>query len=290
MNLNVLEEELRNLQLRMLRVETAVTVSNGDVVSRLLRLEGTVVDIHRILQSTFAVHQNQQNAAPMPSSDIALVDQKIDSTEPNRLCTFPTCPDAADTASGKVCSGTAAARHMAACKFCPVEAERYLHIALHLGSFGRSPRVVAQDMCCWCLLPFEDGSTDIRTRHRKNCRYIQIVALADPQRRAAKSAQLSNAWMSTSPMHSGNRKRERGQFSPVISFQPPKAGMSYGDAGEAVDGYAVESERIPSGSDGGGGYAVRSDRNFPGSDDGNVLHACDLQDDFSDVADAVLGP
>jgi hypothetical protein len=235
-----LEEELRGVQLRMLRMEAAIT---GDVITRLLRLEGTILEGNRLLHRLFPeespripaqfapIHRHDQN----PSA--ALVSfPASESNEHNRLCTFPNCPD---SAGGKTCSGTAAARHMAACPHCPNEAQRFCHIAHHMGTFLRHPRVVDQDTCCWCLQKFqEDISDTIRTRHRKSCRVVQIVTLTDPERQVAKSAQLSLAWMSISPMQ--RRKRERGTFSPPL--KPMVLDSSQGDV-PAADGFAVMNER-----------------------------------------------
>ena len=228
--------ELRSLQSRLCYVES---ILSGDVVTRLLRLEGCCFDTHSLLKviagqrDSVAVQccSTKLPARFEPSPQGNVITEPLElSEEPCHICTFAGCPGT----NSKHSTASAALRHMQVCKHCVIEDERYYKIVIHMGTFNRHPRVGAADTCWVCAQSLQAMNSDARTRHRKVCIQSAQVILADPTRRSAKRAELSISWMVGPLSPQTSSKRERPNPNPV--FAAPNDGIAWAACTDGVFG------------------------------------------------------
>ena len=127
------------------------------------------------------------------------------------------CPFAACACEVRNCSAAKSLRHMQTCQHCPDPFYRYLHIAQHMCSFQKHPRVTELDVCCWCDVQFQtDQSDDARSRHRHACRDKATLCLQDVNTCQSMSNRLQQCW--TVNLVAAPQKR---RCRTLIPFSPP---------------------------------------------------------------------
>lgn len=157
------------------------------------------------------------------------------SQEKNGLCPFIGC-----TATVHSCSAVKSLRHMQTCVYCPDPFYRYLHIAEHMSTFQKHPKVTSSEVCCWCAVHFDHAqSPDARSRHRFACRdkaklslevtfvicvntqaLISDTIWQDPNTCLSMTNRLEACWAASNVIEPSPIKRNR---STSEAFSPPLA-------------------------------------------------------------------
>ena len=165
-----------------------------------------------------------------------VIAEQSSSQETHALCPYSDCSCAV-----RNCSAAKSLRHMQSCQHCPDPFYRYLHIAQHMCSFQKHPRVTGVDVCCWCGVQFQaDVSDDSRSRHRHACRDKAKMCLQDANTCQSMSNRLQQCW--TVKLDVSPQKRARcpaiPPFSPPITpGMPPRrepGGVFFGESDDSA--------------------------------------------------------
>jgi hypothetical protein len=159
-----------------------------------------------------AAANGTQPPGPSAAPVSAVIGEPTSSQEAHALCPFAAC-----SCEVRNCSAAKSLRHMQTCQHCPEPFYRYLHIAQHMCSFQKHPRVTDLDVCCWCDVQFQaDQSDDSRSRHRHACRDKATLSLQDANTCQSMSNRLQQCW-AVNLVAAPQKRRCRA----LIPFSPP---------------------------------------------------------------------
>jgi hypothetical protein len=238
------QQDVRDVLARIVRIEStlfALTIASQTTNSAISQSNNALCNLQASVQHIVGllaqpviqlvqpplVALNNPAAAnvAMPLAGLAaapVVAEQSSSQEAHPVCPFEFC-----RFEVRNCSAAKSLRHMQSCPHCPEPFFRYLHIAQHMCSFQKHPRVTDADVCCWCDVQFQtEQSDDSRSRHRHACREKATLCLQDVNTCQSMSNRLQKCWTVNMDVSSPPKRRSRTTqppFSPPISPGMPRS-------------------------------------------------------------------